>query len=117
MMQHFLAEHWTHHNAMLRGRKHRDRKCKACSESCGPFRTQKQLKAHVVDKAAHSIVELLDAGYEVWLTHIDSRASAEVINSWLLTKGFITLVPVKAKKTKDEEEEWLEKPRKRTIKK
>ena len=116
LTQHYETEHWQMHKAVLRGRKHRDRKCRACPASQGPFQTQKKLKAHIVDRGEHSITELLDAGYEAWLTHIDSRASAVAVNDWLLAKGFVVLEPVEAEKIKQEEEEWQERPRKRTAK-
>ena len=63
-------------------------------------------------KDQHSLEDLLGAGYEIWLTHIDSTVSARKVNNWLRDMGFLKTL----KEMADEErrQEWPQ--RKRQVK-
>ena len=56
-----------------------------------------------MQKDRHSLEDLLNGGYEIWLTHIDSTESARKVNDWLREMGF-----VKTLKEMADEEKRLE---------
>ena len=63
--------------------------CRACGIDSKEWKDARGLKKHYLDRDAHSVIELLEAGVEVWMLPNWTPEDSLTASDWLEDNGII----------------------------